>query len=35
MVATPAGLANAILDATGVRITETPLAQSGALYESV
>jgi len=31
MVATPAVLANAIYDATGVRLTETPLAQNGAL----
>ncbi|MFH1571998.1 MAG: xanthine dehydrogenase family protein molybdopterin-binding subunit [Gemmatimonadota bacterium] len=31
MVATPAALANAIFDATGVRLVATPLAQSGAL----
>ena len=31
MVATPAVLANAIYDATGVRMRETPLVQNGIL----
>jgi CO/xanthine dehydrogenase Mo-binding subunit len=35
MVATPAVLANAIFNATGARIIETPLARSEALYELV
>ena len=31
MVATPAVLANAIFDATGVRVKRTPMAQAGGL----
>ena len=35
MVATPAALANAVFDAVGTRILETPLVQSEGLYERI